>query len=143
MKGLFGIDLLLCSNLWCVSVDGAALVLLSYEELGTELGLKLGVRKKFAAWLQQQQQQQQKQQTPIQHQEQQQKQQQKQQQQQQQQQEQQAQKAVAVAPSKPRPGPAARTGGGTNRVKGTATIRRMSAQVDAELEKMLEGLDSI
>ncbi len=120
-------------------IDGPALVLLSYEELGTELGLKLGVRKKFALWLEQQQKNEQPKPAgppaasvvpaaapaaapaataP-------------------------APAATAPAPSKPRPGPSRPSGGATSRIKGAATIRRMSAQVDAELENMLAGLDDI
>ena len=127
-------------------VDGAALALLSNEELGSELGLKLGVRKKFANWLVHIQQQNEKpaataaaaaappvrqeptivapasrvSQTAA-----------------------APRPAAAPAPSKPRPGPAVRPSGMTHKPRGVSTIRRMSAQVDAELESMLAGLDDI
>lgn len=110
-------------------VDGQALVLLSYDELGSELGLKLGVRKKFALFLEQQKTASAAAPAPA---------------------PAPAAAAVAAAPAKPRPGPAARPGtnrpgpaGPAARVRGAATIRRMSAQVDAELENMLAGLDDI
>ncbi len=115
-------------------VDGAALALLSNEELGSELGLKLGVRKKYANWLVHVQQ------------------------------ENESLKEAAMlsppkreeikppasrvqppsAPSKPRPGPSVRHGGGiAHKPRGVSTIRRMSGQVDAVLQNMLAELDDI
>ena len=113
------------------SIDGQALVLLSNEELGSELGLKLGVRKKYANWLINQEQPSSPSSpsapsapsapAPV-----------------------APTVAATPSPSKPRPGPAVRPGAsGPSKIRGAATIRRQSAQVDAELASMLAGLDDI